>query len=41
MKYRKVVIFSGHRFQVPEHIQRLDSKRTRAWLSNSVQNFPD
>lgn len=31
MKYRKVVIFSGHCFQVPEHIQRLDSKRTRAW----------
>lgn len=31
MKYRDVVIFSGHRFQVPEHIQRLDSKRNRAW----------
>lgn len=31
MKYRDVVIFSGHRFQVPEHIQRLDSKNTRAW----------
>jgi len=31
MKYRMVVIFSGHRFQVPEHIQRLDSKKTRAW----------
>ena len=31
MKYREVVIFSGHRFQVPEHIQRLDSKNTRAW----------
>ena len=31
MKYRKVVIFSGHRFKVPEHIQRLDSMRTRAW----------
>ena len=31
MNYREVVIFSGHRFQVPEHIQRIDSKRTRAW----------
>jgi hypothetical protein len=31
MKYREVVIFSGHRFRVPEHIQRLDSKNTRAW----------
>ena len=31
MKYREVEIFSGHRFQVPEHIQRLDSKRNRGW----------
>ena len=31
MKYRKVVIFSGQSFQVPEHIQRLDHKRTHAW----------
>lgn len=31
MKYREVEIFSGHRFQVPEHIQRLDSKKHRAW----------
>ena len=31
MKYREVVIFSGHRFQVPEHIQRLDTRNTRAW----------
>ncbi|MDA8259819.1 MAG: hypothetical protein M0Z99_29960 [Betaproteobacteria bacterium] len=31
MKYREVIIFSGHRFQMPEHIQRLDSKHTRAW----------
>ena len=31
MKYRKVVIFSGHIFQVPEHIRRTDTKRTRAW----------
>lgn len=31
MKYREVVIFSGHRFQVPEHVQRLDSRNTRAW----------
>ncbi len=31
MNYREVVIFSGHRFQVPENIQRLDSKKTRAW----------
>lgn len=31
MKYREVEIFSGHRFQVPEHIQRLDSKKNRGW----------
>lgn len=31
MKYREVVIFSGHCFQVTEHIQRLDSRNTRAW----------
>lgn len=31
MKYRKVVIFSGHVFQVPDHIQRLDTKNTHAW----------
>lgn len=31
MKYREVVIFSGHRFQAPEHIQRLDSRKNRAW----------
>jgi hypothetical protein len=31
MKYREVVIFSGHHFQVPEHIQRLDTRDTRAW----------
>jgi hypothetical protein len=31
MKYRDVVIFSGHRFKVPEHIQRIGSKRTHAW----------
>ena len=31
MNYREVVIFSGHRFKVPEHIQRLDSKRNRGW----------
>jgi hypothetical protein len=31
MKYRDVIIFSGHRFKVPEHIQRLDTKKTRAW----------
>lgn len=31
MKYREVVIFSGHRFQVPEHIQRIDTRNTRAW----------
>ena len=31
MNYREVVIFSGQRFQVPEHVQRLDSKNTRAW----------
>lgn len=31
MKYREVVIFSGHCFQAPEHVQRLDSRNTRAW----------
>lgn len=31
MKYREVAIFSGHRFQVPEHIQRIDTRNTRAW----------
>ncbi len=31
MNYRDVVIFSGHQLQVPEHIQRLDSKKIRAW----------
>lgn len=31
MRYREVVIFSGHRFQVPEYIQRLDTRSTRAW----------
>ncbi len=31
MNYREVEIFSGHRFQVPEHIQRLDSKNNRGW----------
>ena len=31
MNYRDVEIFSGHRFQVPEHIQRLDSKNNRGW----------
>lgn len=31
MKCREVVIFYGHRFQVPENIQRLDSRNTRAW----------
>jgi hypothetical protein len=31
MKFREVVIFSGHRFQVPEHIRRLDSKKNCAW----------
>ncbi|MBI3093671.1 MAG: hypothetical protein HYY97_02260 [Rhodocyclales bacterium] len=31
MKYREVVIFSGHRFQVPEHVQRIDTRNTRAW----------
>lgn len=31
MKHRQVVIFSGQRFKVPEHIQRLDSKRNRGW----------
>lgn len=31
MKYREVVIFSGVSFQVPEHIQRLDSRHTHGW----------
>ena len=31
MKYREVIIFTGTSFQVPEHIRRLDSKRTHGW----------
>lgn len=31
MKYREVSIFTGTSFKVPEHIRRLDSKRTHGW----------
>lgn len=31
MKYREVTIFTGAKFRVPEHIQRLDSKHTHGW----------
>lgn len=31
MKYRKVQIFTGRTFQVPERIQRLDSGSTHGW----------
>lgn len=31
MKTRQVVIFSGHKFKVPEHIQRIDSRSTHGW----------
>lgn len=31
LKFRDVVIFSGHRFRVPEHVQRLDTHNTHAW----------
>jgi hypothetical protein len=31
MKYRKVEIFTGTRFQVPAHIQRIDHKSTHGW----------
>lgn len=31
MIYRDVINIFGDRFKVPEHIQRLDHKRTHAW----------
>jgi hypothetical protein len=31
MKFREVVIFSGHRFQVPQCIQRIDHRATHGW----------
>ncbi len=31
MKYRKVEIFNGKTFRVPEHIQRLDNGSTHGW----------
>jgi hypothetical protein len=31
MKTRQVVIFSGKRFKVPEHIQRIDTGSTHGW----------
>jgi hypothetical protein len=31
MKYRKVEIFTGKTFKVPEHIQRLDNGSTHGW----------
>ena len=31
MNFRKVKIFSGKSFRVPEHIQRLDSDATHGW----------
>lgn len=43
MNFREVEIFSGHRFQVPEHIQRLDSKHNRGWQLRygKWSSFPD
>lgn len=31
MKYRKVEIFTGKSFRVPEHIQRIDHESTHGW----------
>jgi hypothetical protein len=31
MKFRDVTIFSGHRFQVPQCIQRIDHRATHGW----------
>jgi hypothetical protein len=31
MKYRKVTIFTGEPYSVPEHIRRLDSNHTHGW----------
>jgi len=31
MEYREAVIFTGERFQVPDHIQRIDKKGTHGW----------
>ena len=31
MKTRDVAIFSGHRFAVPQGIQRIDTKSTHGW----------
>ena len=31
MEYRKVTIFSGKRFEVPNHIQRLDERSMHGW----------
>jgi hypothetical protein len=31
MKYRKVKIFTGAQFLVPEHIQRIDHRATHGW----------
>lgn len=31
MKFRDVVIFSGHKFKVPQGIQRIDTRATHGW----------
>lgn len=31
MRFRDVVIFSGHKFKVPQGIQRIDSRATHGW----------
>lgn len=31
MKFRKIVIFSGEKFEVPQGIQRIDHKATHGW----------
>jgi hypothetical protein len=31
MKFREVVIFSGHQFSVPQGIQRIDHRATHGW----------
>jgi hypothetical protein len=31
VKYRQVVIFTGRRLRVPEHIRRIDTRNTHGW----------
>ena len=35
MKFRTVTIFSGHVFEVPQSVQRIDHRATHGWSSSS------